>query len=92
MEEVREAEGVTHMAVSVSWERREEERMLTHYFNVQDRRQFETAEELLERGRENHTKSLLLNYDDFACFSPEWKHRLPKYNEMLIPWLEGKKL
>lgn len=87
-----EPDGVTHMAVSVSWEKRDEERMLTHYFNVQDRRQFETAEELLERGRDNHSKSLLFNYDDLACFSPEWKHRLPKYNEMLRPWLEGEKL
>jgi len=92
VEEVIKTNGVTHMAVSVSWEKREEERMLTHYFNVQNKRQFEIAEELLERGRENHTKSLLLNYDDLACFSPEWRHRLPQYNEMLVPWLEGEKL
>lgn len=91
-EQASEPDGITHMAVSVSWPKRDEERMLTHYFNVQDRQQFITAEELLERGREAHTKALLFNYDDLACFSPEWKHKLPKYNEMLRPWLEGEKL
>lgn len=92
IEVASEHEGVTHMAVSVSWDKRAEERMLTHYFNVQDRRQFETAEELLESARDSHTHSLLFNYDDLSCFSPEWKHRLPRYNEMLRPWLEGENL
>ena len=49
IDRVVEPDGVTHMAVTVSWDRRGEERMLTHYFNVQDRKQFETAEELLCR-------------------------------------------
>jgi len=92
IDNVREPDGITHMAVSVCWPKQGEERMLTHYFNVQDRKQFDTAERLLERNRETHGKSLLFNYDDLACFSPEWKHRIPEYNEMLRPWLEGERL
>jgi len=92
IDRLSEADGATHMAVTVSWDRRSEERMLTHYFNVQDRMQFEVAEELLEDSRGDHTKSLLFNYDDLACFSREWRHKLPQYNEMLRPWLEGEEL
>lgn len=92
IDQVSGPEGFTHMAVSISWPKRDEERMLTHYFNVQDKKQFSAAEELLERGREVHSKSLLFNYDDLACFSPGWKHKLPEYNEMLRPWLEGRAL
>ena len=89
---IREPDGITHMAVSVCWPKRGEERMLTHYFNVQDSQEFTVAEELLESSRETHGKSLLFNYDDLACFSRAWKHRIPEYNEMLKPWLEGEKL
>lgn len=89
IEQVGGLEGFTHMAVSVGWPKRDEERMLTHYFNVQDKKQFSLAEEPLEKGRGAHSKSLLFNYDDLACFSPSWKHKLPEYNEMLRPWLEG---
>lgn len=84
--------GVTHMAVTVSWKKRNEERMITHYFNVQDKSQFEAAEYLLEDGRDRHSKSLLFNYDDLTCFSPNWKHKIPEYNEMLRPWLEGSEI
>lgn len=92
IEVLPEPQGVTHMAISLCWDKKGDERLLTHYFNVQDRAQFEKAEQLLERGRQSHTKSLLFNYDDLACFSPSWKHKLPEYNEWLRPWLEGEKL
>jgi len=84
--------GVTHMAVTVSWKKRYEERMITHYFNVQDKRQFIAAEGLLEDERDKNSKSLLFNYDDLTCFSPNWKHKIPEYNEMLRPWLKGAEL
>jgi len=89
---VTDFKGVTHMAVTVSWKKRREERMITHYFNVQDKSQFEAAEDLLEDERDRHSKSLLYNYDDLTCFSPDWRHRIPEYNEMLRPWLEGSEL
>ena len=92
VKELNEARGVTHMAVSVGWEKRNEERLRTHYFNVQDKKQFEIAEALLDDGRKSHSKSLLFNYDDLACYSPKWRHRIPKYNDMLKPWLEGENL
>lgn len=84
--------GVTHMAVSIGWDKSKEERLLTHYFNVQDKKQFEIAEYLLEKGRSSHDKSLLFNYDDLACFSREWKYKIPLYNDMLRPWLKGEEL
>jgi hypothetical protein len=92
IDNIHEPDGITHMAVSVCWPKQGEERMLTHYFNVQDRGQFDIAERLLNRSREIHSKSLLFKYDDLACSSPEWKHRIPEYNEMLRPWLEGERL
>jgi hypothetical protein len=92
IEDLGAAEGVTHMAISVSWNRRSEDRMLTHYFNVQDRQQFVDADNLLESSRKAHAKSLLFNYDDLACFSPKWKYKIPEYNAMLRPWLKGKSL
>jgi hypothetical protein len=84
--------GATHMSVSICWDKGGEERLMTHYCNVQERKEFEMAEQLLEKGRGNHSNSLLFNYDDLACFHPEWKHKVPTYNEMLQPWLEGEKL
>lgn len=91
VEASRVPNGITHISATVSWRRRTEERMLTHYFNVQDRNQFSVAEQDLEETRGNHRKSLLFNYDDIACLSPEWRYKVPEYNEMLRPWLEGQK-
>lgn len=92
IEKVAEPDGITHMAVTVSWKKRDEERMITHYFNVQEQNQFAAVEKLLGGERERHSKSLLFNYDDLACFSPAWRFRIPEYNEMLRPWLEGEDL
>lgn len=85
-------DGVTHISATVSWRKREEERMVTHYFNMQDKQQFTIAESRLEEARKKHDRFLLFNYDDIACLSPEWRHKLPEYNEMLRPWLEGKNI
>lgn len=91
IDRIFEPDGITHMAVSVSWDRRSE-RMVTHYFNVQDQDQFRVVEELLDQTRDQHKTSLLFNYDDFSCLSPEWRRKLPEYNEMLRPWLDGGQL
>ena len=77
------------MAVSVGWPKQDEKRMLTYYVNMEYKKQFSAAEELFERSREVHNKSLLFNYDDLACFSLGWKHKLPEYSGILRPWLEG---
>jgi len=84
--------GVTHMAVSVGWDKQSEERLLTHYFNIQNKAQFKIAEEYLEKGRTKHNKSLIFNYDDLACFKSSWGHKIPLYNDMLRPWLEGEQM
>jgi len=81
--------GAVHMSVSVAWERRPGEGMLANYFDVMDRRQFIMAEALLEEEREDHSQTLLFNYDDVACVSNTWRFGSPEYNEMLRPWLEG---
>jgi hypothetical protein len=92
IETSREPDGVTHVSASVSWEKRAAESIITNYFNIQDKRQFGVSEEALEKTRNKHKNSLLFNYDDIACLSPEWRYILPKYNEMLKPWLEGRKI
>jgi hypothetical protein len=81
---------VTYISASVGWER-EGERVIAHYFDMQDKTEFNGAEQRLEATREKHTH-LLFNYDDLACNLPDWSHRYPFYNEMLKPWLEGNAL
>ena len=92
IETSRTPDSVTHISATVSWKRRAEERMITHYFNMQDKRQFNVAEQVLEEVRKKHKSHLLFNYDDVACLSPQWRYKLPQYNEMIKPWLEGQSL
>ncbi|MBI2850063.1 MAG: hypothetical protein HYX80_03360 [Chloroflexi bacterium] len=74
--------GYTHISASVAWER-SGEKMMTHYFNVQDHAEFEQAESLLQQAREKNSRVLQFDYDDEKYLSGRWKRNLPKYNEML---------
>mgnify|MGYP001578228264 CR=1 FL=1 len=83
------SDGVTHVSATVGWDKKKEERISTQYFNMQDRKQWRAAERSLEEIIGRHGRSLLFNYDDVACWSKEWRYKLPRYNEMLEPWLRG---
>ncbi|GEM_PF-5168454 len=88
---MHESDGITHISASIGWDEENQERMMTNYFNIQDRQEFSVSEHLLEKTRKQKTNLLLFNYDDVSCLSKEWKHKLPKYNELLQPWLSGTK-
>jgi hypothetical protein len=89
---IRETEGVTHVSASIGWSHNTQERMITNYYNVQDKDEFIAAERELEATRRKHSNSLIFNYDDVACLSKRWQHKLPEYNEWLKPWLRGHKI
>lgn len=81
-----EPKGVTHIAISVSWQnRKREEKMLTHYFNVQDLDQLKLANELIDVPREKH--EILFDYDDLRVKN-RMRKKIPEYNELLRDWLE----
>ena len=81
-----EPKGVTHIAVSVSWQnRKREEKMLTHYFNVQNVDQLKLANELLDVPREKYR--ILFDYDDLKV-KKRMQKGIPEYNELLRDWLE----
>ena len=76
-------QGHTHISASIGWERSHRERMLTHYFNVQDRTEFREAETLLQEARQRNANVLQIDYDNEKYLSGRWKRELPKYNQML---------
>jgi hypothetical protein len=84
--------GITHISATVSWKKRSQEKMMAQYFNMQDSQQFSKAETMLNEVRNLHKNTMLFNYDDLACLSPQWRQKLPEYNEMIRPWLDGKVL
>lgn len=78
--------GVTHVAISVSWEnRKKEEKMLTHYLNIQDLGELKRADELLDIPREKH--DILFDYDDLKETGSR-KTEILEYNELLRNWLD----
>ncbi|MFC1730383.1 hypothetical protein ACFL6I_08615 [candidate division KSB1 bacterium] len=76
--------GVTHIATSVAWLNKDlEERMLTHYFNVQNKSQFRMAEGLLQEQREEHKNTLFFDYDSTKYLSKKKQKDTPILNEIL---------
>ena len=83
--------GVTHVSTSVVWnDNLKNEKMLAHYFNVQNTKQIKSADLLLQEERDENKDNLVFDYDDLRYLSPKFIKILPEYNEMLREWLEEK--
>lgn len=83
--------GVTHISASVVWfDKEKNEKMLAHYFNVQNLKQLKLADFLLQEERDSNIKNLAFDYDDLKYLHPKYIKVIPKYNEMLRDWFAEK--
>jgi len=70
--------------------KKHEERMLTHYFNIQNLTQLKFVDSLLQIERDKHKENMIFDYDGLKYLNPKLRKLLPQYNEMLREWLVEK--